>query len=96
MIVDFTQIVFTNTVLLDPFGWTMDTVERFGYNVARIRKQLELSQEELARQANIDRSYVSKIELGKCCVSIVIAEKIASTLNVEVGDLFIPVRATDS
>ena len=39
------------------------------------------SQEEIAHEAGIDRSYLSEIECGKVSVSIAVANKIAKALN---------------
>lgn len=49
--------------------------EAFGRNLREIRKSKGLSQERLAHEAGIDRSYVGKIERGEVNVTI---EKIYS------------------
>lgn len=43
---------------------------RFGEEVRRIRKAMELSQEELADIAGFDRTYISLIERGKRNLSL--------------------------
>ena len=40
------------------------TLAAFGRNVAKVRTERGLSQENLAEQANLDRTYVSGIERG--------------------------------
>ena len=40
------------------------TLAAFGRNVAKVRSERGLSQENLAEQANLDRTYVSGIERG--------------------------------
>ena len=55
--------------------------------IRRKRHKLNLSQEDFADKANIHRTYVSSIELGKVDVSISIAFKIANALNVPLSSL---------
>ena len=45
------------------------------------RKKSRKSQEEIAHEAGIDRSYLSEIECGKVSVSVAVAHKIAKALN---------------
>lgn len=66
----------------------MDIKVRFGENVRKIRIQKGWSQEKLALNAEIDRTYLPDIEKGKRNVSITIIEKISKALNVEIKDLF--------
>jgi transcriptional regulator with XRE-family HTH domain len=40
------------------------TLAAFGRNVAKVRSERGLSQDQLAEQASLDRSYVSGIERG--------------------------------
>ena len=40
------------------------TLAAFGRNVAKVRSERGLSQDKLAEQANLDRTYVSGIERG--------------------------------
>jgi len=47
-----------------------------------------LSQEQLAHEANIDRSYMGGIERGEHNVAVVNLCKIASALNTQVSALF--------
>lgn len=63
-------------------------IERdFGTAVRRYRHKLGLSQEEFAEKADIHRTYVSDIELGKVEVSIRVAEKIAKGLGLSLNRL---------
>ena len=47
-----------------------------------------LSQEQLALAAEVDRSYISEIELAKNSASIDVLERIADALNVDPKELF--------
>jgi len=61
----------------------MDLRDVFATNLRRLRNAKGLSQDELAYQAKISRSYLSQIEKGCFYVSIKIVGKLATTLDVE-------------
>jgi transcriptional regulator with XRE-family HTH domain len=63
------------------------TLAAFGRNVARIRNERGFSQDKLAEQANLDRTYVSGIERGVRNPGIRTVLRIARALGVSVGDL---------
>lgn len=62
--------------------------EQFGLNVVYYRKRKKLTQLQLAELADIDRSHVSAIELGKVGVSFDVIFKLAEVLDVAPKDLF--------
>lgn len=62
--------------------------EKFGEKIKALREQRKYSIEYLANIANIDRTYISDIEKGKRNVSLLIIEKLATALNVNIKDLF--------
>lgn len=49
---------------------------------------LNLSQEKLALEADVDRTYVNDIEKGSRNVSLVIAYKLSKALNIPLSSLF--------
>ncbi|MEM9617722.1 MAG: helix-turn-helix transcriptional regulator [Pseudomonadota bacterium] len=53
-----------------------------GDNVRKIRRELKLSQEELALEADMDQAYVSRVESGACNATILIIVRLADALNV--------------
>ena len=59
----------------------------FGVAVRRRRHELELSQEEFAEKADVHRTYVSSIELGKVDIGLSVAKKIADALRVSLSKL---------
>ncbi len=63
------------------------TLTSLANNVKKHRKEAGLSQEELAFQCDIDRTYISKVERGVANPSLLILVKIAETLNVRIEDL---------
>jgi len=56
-------------------------------NTKAIREARRLSQEALALEAEVDRTYVSQIERGVCNPSLRVLFQIARTLDVQVGEL---------
>ena len=51
------------------------------------REKLGLSQEEFAERANVHRTYISSIELGKVSVGIEVANALAQALALKLSDL---------
>ncbi|KQQ38296.1 XRE family transcriptional regulator [Rhizobium sp. Leaf306] len=66
----------------------MDARELLGWNLRKLRVERGLSQEKLALDAAIDRSYVGRIERGKENVTISVVEALSTALGVEVGAFF--------
>ena len=66
-----------------------DVKQRFGKAIRRRRRELDLSQEELAERAELHRTYVSDIERGDRNPSLENIEKLAKALNIKVSALFI-------
>jgi transcriptional regulator with XRE-family HTH domain len=61
----------------------MDLREIFASNLRRLRHTKGISQEDLAYDARISRSYLSPLEKGSVYVSIKVIGKLAETLAVE-------------
>lgn len=61
--------------------------KKFGDRIERLRKEKNLTQEELAVKAGLHRAYFWDIESGRN-VSIKTAYKIAKALGVKLSDLF--------
>jgi transcriptional regulator with XRE-family HTH domain len=64
-----------------------------GQQIRRLREEKNLSQEEFAGLADIDRAYYGGIERGERNVAAINIIKIADALGVEVGQLFPPLSA---
>lgn len=65
----------------------MDIRKQIGRNVRRLRLGRRLSQEALALEADIDRTYMSGIERGIANPSAVLLSRMAKVLKVTVSDL---------
>ncbi|QMT30331.1 helix-turn-helix domain-containing protein [Alysiella filiformis] len=61
----------------------------FAQNVRQIRRLNEISQEELALNAGISKTYICEIENGSRAVSIDIMGKISDALNMPLEQLLI-------
>jgi transcriptional regulator with XRE-family HTH domain len=60
--------------------------------VRRARKAAGLSQEDLALEAGVDRTYISQVERGKRNVTVVILARIAKALKTTPDKLLVPSR----
>ena len=69
----------------------MDVRKVFGTNVRRLRLEKGLSQEQFGFVAGIDRTYVSGVERGLRNPSLVLADKFAEGLGIELHELLQPV-----
>jgi transcriptional regulator with XRE-family HTH domain len=59
----------------------------FGRAVRNERQKLGLSQEAFAERANVHRTYISSIELGKVSVGIEVANSLAVALGMKFSEL---------
>jgi transcriptional regulator with XRE-family HTH domain len=65
----------------------MDLRHVFAANLRRLRHKRGLSQEDLAHEADINRTYMSKLEKGGSYVGLEIIGKLATVLDVEPAEL---------
>lgn len=68
----------------------MDIRETFASNLRHLRHAKGLSQDDLAYEAEISRSYLSQLEKGRFYASLKIIEKISTVLNVAPVELLKP------
>lgn len=59
----------------------------FGNKVREIRKDKNISQEELAFKANLHRTYIGMIERAEKNITLINIEKIAKALEVDIKKL---------
>ena len=60
---------------------------QMGYRIKLLRNGVGISQETLALNANVDRTYVSQLERGVSNPSLLILTKIAKELGTTVSEL---------
>lgn len=66
----------------------MNLQRKFGLVLKELRLEKGLSQESLANQSDIDRTYISDIEKGERNISLKIIERLAETLQISLSELF--------
>lgn len=66
--------------------------EKIGETIIAIRKEQEISQENLALEAGIGRHYMSDIENGKRNISIDIIERICTRFEMPISEFFAKVE----
>jgi transcriptional regulator with XRE-family HTH domain len=61
--------------------------KRLGANIKKIRTKKKMTQGDICRKLDMDRSYMSAIEGGKKNVTIAVLGKLAHALGVSVDEL---------
>lgn len=61
-------------------------IEALGEEVRRRRRELELTQEDLAGRCEIDRPFISLIEVGKKQPTISVLYRVSSALELEFAE----------
>jgi transcriptional regulator with XRE-family HTH domain len=75
----------------------MDLREVFATNLRRWRNARGLSQDDLAYEAGVSRSYLSQLEKGVYYASLKIVGRLAEALDVEAAELLrMPTRRRSS
>ena len=62
--------------------------KQLAYNIRVRRSQLKLSQEALAFNAELDRTYISQVERCVGNPSLLVLSKVAAALGVDIQELF--------
>ena len=63
-------------------------LKKFGERVRKLRKELGISQEELADRSGLHRTYIGMIERAEKNITLLNVEKIAKGLGVSIEELF--------
>lgn len=63
-------------------------LKQFGNNIREIRRNKGYSQEELAERASLHRTYIGMIERGEKNITLINIEKLATALEIPIGELF--------
>ena len=89
----FSFIIPTNSKWVEVFGTSRDASRvqlLFAANVRRIRKEKQLTQEQVAEYADLHTNYISSVERGERNISICNIERIARALGVPMPELLSP------
>lgn len=66
----------------------MSPKEKIGRRIRELRVSQNLSQEQLALKAEIDRTYMTSVENGHRNISIVLIDKIIKALEISYEEFF--------
>jgi transcriptional regulator with XRE-family HTH domain len=73
----------------------METRERIGWNLRKVRADKKVTQEHLAVDAAVDRTTISGIERGEYNASVDLLDRLAKALAVDISAFFaIPTETT--
>ncbi|WP_077967387.1 helix-turn-helix domain-containing protein [Ensifer adhaerens] len=67
----------------------MDTRARIGWNLRRIRTSKKITQENLAVDANVDRTAISGIERSEYNPSVDLLDRLVDALGIDISELFV-------
>lgn len=70
-----------------PAKETHPALKRFGHNVRALREKRELSQEQLAEIADLDRTYVDGLERGERNATLGTILRVTKALKTTVSEL---------
>ena len=71
----------------------MDARKAVAWNVRKLRVERGISQEALAVDAEIDRTYVSRLERNMENPTVAVLERLAKALRVEIVELLVAPKA---
>ena len=63
------------------------TSRKLGANIKKIRTKKKMSQGDICRKLDMDRSYMSAVESGKKNITLAILERLATALGVNPSEL---------
>ena len=66
----------------------MNINEKIGLRISNLRIQKDLSQKALAFDADVNRTYLSRVEKGERKISVEVLERIIKALNISFMDFF--------
>lgn len=70
------------------FSYDKVLCRHFGRRIAFLRKENDLTQEELAYKTGISTSYLSSVERGITDITISTVKRLAKALGVKITELF--------
>ncbi len=63
-------------------------LERFGQRIRELRKQKEMTQEQLADEASLHNTYIGTVERGEKNISMINIERVVKALGVSLSEFF--------
>jgi transcriptional regulator with XRE-family HTH domain len=69
-----------------------ELVQRIGERIRRVRKEMNLSQEQLAERSGLHTNYVGQVERGEKNLTLETLEKVVGGLDISLEELFRYIR----
>lgn len=66
----------------------MNALVQLGMRIRFLRKEKKMSQLDLSLESNVNKNYISDLEKGRRNPSILVLERIANALDVDLATLF--------
>ena len=66
----------------------MNIIYQLGMRIRYLRKQQKMSQLDLSLEADVNKNYISDLEKGRRNPTILVLNKIAVALNIDLATLF--------
>lgn len=66
----------------------MNTLTQLGMRIRYLRKKLGMSQLDLSLEADVNKNYISDLERGQRNPSLLVLERIALALQIDLSTLF--------
>jgi len=88
------RLIVCRLIVSNAVRCIMDIKRRLGQNLKNWRELRGISQEGLADLCGLHRTYISGIERGVRNPTIVVLDRIASSLNVSPGDLLLETKSS--
>lgn len=67
-----------------------DIKKRFGKRLRKLRRNKDLTQEQLADKVGVSLNFIGQVERGENSPSFETMQKIAEVLEVDISELFLP------
>ena len=67
---------------------SLSVLIKFGEKIRQLRKEKNLSQEELADRAKLHRTYIGMVERAEKNITLTNIQKLATALDVDINQLF--------
>jgi transcriptional regulator with XRE-family HTH domain len=61
--------------------------KKLGANIKKIRTRKKMTQGDICRKLDMDRSYMSAVESGRKNITLAVLERLANALGVSVSEL---------
>lgn len=73
----------------------MNVLIQLGMRIKFLRKERKMSQLDLSIESEVNKNYISDLEKGRRNPSLLVLERIASGLNVNLSTLFMGIKSFD-